>query len=105
MCIGLPMQVIEPGQGVAVCAGEAGTRLIDMTLVGDQPEGTWLLVSINAAREVITAGQAAVVRDALKALDLVMAGTATPEEIDKLFPDLANRSPQLPGHLKSSTGE
>lgn len=103
MCIGLPMQVVEAREGFALCAGGDEPRLIDMKLVGDQPEGTWVLVFLDAAREIVTAEQAAAVSNALKALDLAMAGGASAEQIDALFPDLANRTPQLPDHLKPAT--
>jgi hydrogenase expression/formation protein HypC len=99
MCIGIPMRVLEALPGRAVCEARGGRRLIDMSLVGEQPPGTWLLTFLDAAREVITAEQAALVTDALQALDLAVSGQASPADIDRLFPDLANREPQLPAHL------
>ena len=59
MCIGIPMQIVEPGPHFSVCHGSGETRTIDMALVGEQPAGTWVLVFLDAAREVITAGDAA----------------------------------------------
>ncbi|MEZ5899997.1 MAG: HypC/HybG/HupF family hydrogenase formation chaperone [Hyphomicrobiaceae bacterium] len=103
MCIGLPMQVIEAREGFAVCRGQGETRHIDMKLVGDQPEGTWVLVFIDAAREVVTADHASAVSKALRALDLAMSGLPSSQDIDALFPDLADREPQLPEHLKPTT--
>jgi hydrogenase assembly chaperone HypC/HupF len=100
MCIGLPMRVVAASAGYALCEGMGETRSIDMKLVGDQPEGTWVLVFLDAAREVVTPQQAAAVCDALKALDLAMTGAGSSEEIDRLFPDLVNRTPELPEHLK-----
>lgn len=99
MCIGIPMRVLEALPGRAVCEARGARRLIDMSLVGEQPPGTWLLTFLDAAREVITAEQAALVTDALSALDLAVTGQATAADIDRLFPDLANHEPQLPAHL------
>lgn len=98
MCIGLPMQVVEPNGRFAVCRCGAEMRKVDMVLVGEQPAGTWVLVFINAAREVMTAEQAAKTADALEALALVMRGETS---VDHLFADLAGREPELPAHLKS----
>lgn len=98
MCIGVPMQVIRPGSGYAVCAAGGEHREIDMRLVGDQPEGSWVLVFLDAAREVITAEQALLIGNALDALRIAMSGQT--EGIDQLFPDLAGREPELPPHLR-----
>lgn len=99
MCIGVPMQVVGPGSGYAVCEAGGERREIDMRLVGDQPAGAWVLVFLDAAREVVTAEQAALIGSALDALRIAIAGQT--DGIDALFPDLAGREPQLPPHLKS----
>ncbi len=102
MCIGLPMRVVECLPGRAICEGHGENRgerrVIDMALVGAQEPGTWVLVFLDAAREVVSAEQAALIGGALDALGLAMAGEA---DIDHLFPDLAGREPELPEHLKS----
>ncbi|QWG24779.1 HypC/HybG/HupF family hydrogenase formation chaperone [Bradyrhizobium sediminis] len=98
MCIGVPMKVIRPGSGYAVCEAAGESREIDMRLVGDQPEGTWVLVFLDAAREVVTSEQASLIGNALDALRLALAGST--EGIDELFPDLAGREPELPPHLQ-----
>jgi hydrogenase expression/formation protein HypC len=98
MCVGVPMQVVEPGLGYALCEGGGERREIDMRLVGDQPEGAWVLVFLDAAREVVTAEQAALIGSALDALRLALSGQS--EGLDDLFPDLAGREPELPPHLK-----
>lgn len=98
MCIGLPMKVIRPESGYAVCEAAGESREIDMRLVGDQPEGAWVLVFLDAAREVVTSEQASLIGNALDALRLALAGNA--EGIDELFPDLAGREPELPPHLQ-----
>lgn len=100
MCIGIPMQVVEVLPGRAVCVFRGERRLIDMSLTGEQPAGTWLLTFLDAAREVITPEQAVLIADALAAVGLAIAGAATTTDIDRLFPDLANREPQLPQHLR-----
>jgi hydrogenase expression/formation protein HypC len=98
MCIGVPMRVVEPLAGRALCEGLGERRMIDMTLVGEQAAGTWVLVFLDTAREVVSEKDAALVAQALTALGLAMRGEA---ELDHLFPDLAGREPELPDHLKS----
>ncbi len=98
MCIGLPMQVIEPRGRYALCSYADEVRTVDMILVGDQPAGAWVLVFLDAAREVMTEEQAAKTADALRALALVMQGETS---VDHLFADLVGREPELPAHLKS----
>ncbi|MCU7931885.1 MAG: HypC/HybG/HupF family hydrogenase formation chaperone [Candidatus Thiodiazotropha sp. (ex Codakia rugifera)] len=98
MCIGVPMQVITAGPGFAVCTGMGEKRLVDTLLVGDQQVGDWLLVFLNAAREVLTEEQASRIRKALDALDLAIHGET---DIDHLFADLVDRDPQLPIHLRA----
>ena len=99
MCIGLPMRVIEAREGVALCAQGSRHEEIDMALVGDQPVGTWVLVFLGAAREVLTDEQAQQISDALSALTIAMSGGSA-EAIDQLFPDLADREPELPAFLR-----
>ncbi len=98
MCVGLPMQVIEPRGRYALCRCGEEVREVDMILVGEQEAGAWVLVFLDAAREVITAEQAAKTADALQALALVMRGETS---VDHLFADLIGREPELPPHLKS----
>jgi len=91
------MQIIECGPRRALCSFDGETREIDMALVGEQPAGSWVLVFLDSAREVITAPDAAKIGDALKALALVMRGETS---VDHLFSDLIGREPELPEHLK-----
>lgn len=106
MCIGLPMRVIECLPGRALCEGAGANggerRLIDMTLVGEQAAGTWVLVFLDAAREVVSADDAALVAQALAAVGLAMQGDI---DVDHLFPDLAGREPELPEHLQPQVGK
>jgi len=103
MCIAIPMRVIKALHGGALCErygqGPREQQMIDMSLVGQQRPDTWVLVFLGAAREVVSAEQAALIGKALDALSL--AGTDPTADIDRLFPDLAGREPQLPEHLRS----
>ncbi len=105
MCIGLPMQVIESGFGYAVCEGFGIQRHIDTLLVGEQPIGTWLLVFLTSAREVLTEDQANKISDALRAVNRVMENESLSEKntpdpvIDTLFADLIDREPPKPASL------
>lgn len=85
MCMGLPMQILESGMGSAICDYNGQRRQIDTMLIGPQDVGTWVLVFIDAAREVIDAKTAGQIKDALSALDRVMNGNT---DIDHLFADI-----------------
>lgn len=98
MCIAIPMQVETPEGRSAWCVGREGRRLIDLSLVGPQPAGTWLLTFIGAAREVITPEMARTTDRALDALAAVLAGDSA--GVDDAFADLISRSPELPEHLR-----
>ncbi|MEW8312437.1 MAG: HypC/HybG/HupF family hydrogenase formation chaperone, partial [Candidatus Thiodiazotropha taylori] len=69
----------------------------DTLLVGDQPVGSWLLVFLNSAREVLSEQRAEQISQALQALDLALSGES---EVDHLFADLVDRTPELPEHLR-----
>lgn len=97
MCIGIPMQVTEQEPGFAWCEGMGERKRVDTLLVGDQSPGTWLLIFLDSAREVLSAEMAAQIGDALKALDLAMQGES---DIGHLFADL-DREPQLPAFLQA----
>lgn len=99
MCIGRPVRIVEMLEFSALCAGPDGRQeSIDMTLLGPQAAGTWVLVFLGHARSVLEPGQARQIQDALAALDGVMRGE-TPD-VDRLFADLVNREPELPDHLR-----
>ena len=97
MCIGIPMQVVEPMDSGAWCVGRDGRRFIDVRLVGAQPAGTWLLTHMDAAREVLTAEAARQIESALDAWAAALSGDA--DGVDAGFADLVGREPQLPEHL------
>lgn len=99
MCLGIPLQVVAPeGEGGAWCVGRGGRQLVDLTLVGAQPPGTWLLTFLGSAREVMTAEAARQTELALDALEGVLAGDAS--RIEAAFADITGREPQLPPHLR-----
>lgn len=66
---------------------------VDMALVGEQPPGAWVLVLMGVAREVLSPEEARQVNDGLEAVRLAMSGQS---DLDHLFADLIERSPQRP---------
>ncbi|MDR0234265.1 MAG: HypC/HybG/HupF family hydrogenase formation chaperone [Zoogloeaceae bacterium] len=100
MCIGIPMQVIEPGECFARCRGRNGESVLDMRLIGSQPEGAWVLAFADAARETLDTDRAAAINAALDALEGVLSGETSAAMIDAFFPDLARGEPELPDFLK-----
>jgi hydrogenase expression/formation protein HypC len=98
MCLGVPMRVVRPSGHVAWCEGRSGRELIDLALVGPQPEGTWVLTHLGAAREVLTPQAAASINDALDALAAALAGDAG--RVEAAFADLTGREPVLPDFLR-----
>lgn len=93
MCIGIPMKVVECGEGFAWCEGLGQKKQVNTLLVGDQPVGTWLLTFLGSAREVLNADDAARITNAVQAVNLVMQGET---DVEYLFADLIDREPQLP---------
>ncbi|MCW8884060.1 MAG: HypC/HybG/HupF family hydrogenase formation chaperone [Motiliproteus sp.] len=98
MCIGIPMQVVEVEGDQALCYHLGEPRRVDISLVGVQPPGTWILVFLNAAREVISELRAIQVKKALLALEAVARGDTA--DVDELFADIVDQEPQLPPHLQ-----
>ncbi|WP_038246861.1 HypC/HybG/HupF family hydrogenase formation chaperone [Ghiorsea bivora] len=100
MCLGIPMQVVTVlSEHVAYCQGMGKQKNIDMSLVGEQPVGTWVMTFLDAAREVVDEDKALQVTNALEAVNLAMGSDAT--GIDELFADIIDRGPQLPPHLQT----
>ncbi len=106
MCIGIPMQIKEQVFGSAICEGMGHKREVDTLLVGEQPIGTWLLVFLNSAREILTEEEATKIMDAVKAIDIVMSNGGQISQngmdskaIEALFSDLIDREPQKPESL------
>lgn len=97
MCIGIPACIVASDGHRAECRTHEGAlRRVDLALVGPQPPGTWLLVHLDTAREVLDAGRAAAIGSALAALAAALAG----QPVEGLFADLEDRSPPLPPHLR-----
>ncbi len=106
MCIGLPMQIKENGFGFALCEGMGVQKEVDTMLIGEQPPGTWVLVFLNSAREVLTEDNARKITDAVQAVDMIMASdnqistqALNTDCIDALFADLIDREPPKPPSL------
>ena len=97
MCLGIPVQVIECGEHFARCAGRNGEMRVDLSLVGQQSPGTWLLTFLDAAREIIDAGRAEAINAALNALEAAHSGET---DFSAFFADL-DREPQLPEFLRT----
>ncbi|WP_150524502.1 HypC/HybG/HupF family hydrogenase formation chaperone [Roseibium sediminis] len=85
MCVGIPMQVLSTDFGFARCKAEDGEHDVDVRLVGEVKPGTWILVFLGAAREVLDDQTAARISDALAALQSVMQGETN---VDRFFEDL-----------------
>lgn len=100
MCVGIPMQVLRCDGLVALCTGRGGERRLDLSLVGEQPPGTWLLAFLDAAREVIDADAAAQINTALDGLEAAMNGET---DLTRFFADLIDRPPELPAFLRGDT--
>jgi hydrogenase expression/formation protein HypC len=97
MCLGIPVQVIESGEHFARCVSRNGELRIDLSLVGEQEPGSWLLTFLNAAREIISDERAAAINAALDALDAAQSGAT---DFSAFFADL-DREPQLPEFLRT----
>jgi hydrogenase expression/formation protein HypC len=97
MCIGLPMRVVEPGPGSAVCERRGESTRLDTLLVGALAAGDWVLAFQGQAVRVLSADEAAQTDAALDALAAVLAGES---DLSIHFADLAGREPELPAHLR-----
>ncbi len=97
MCIGVPLQVVEAGEEVALCRTADGLRPVDVRLVGPVRPGEWLLTFLGAARERLEPEQARRILDALEAVARAAAGEG---DLDHLFADLTEREPALPPFLQ-----
>lgn len=100
MCLGIPMQIVRCEETRALCVNGEEQQWVDISLIGEQPVDSWVLVFLGAAREVMTAEDAQKTRSALNAVQAVMAGEAA--DLDRLFADLVDREPQLPAHLQKN---
>lgn len=97
MCLGIPMKILAYKGDLAVCEGDGQQRLVDTMLVGKQELGTWVLVFLDTAREILSEQHAAKIIDALRAVDLTLQGET---QVEHLFADLVDRKPELPAFLR-----
>ena len=88
MCIGIPVQIITSGDYMARCHGRNGDEMVNMMLIGPQPEGTWVLNFLGSAREVLSEQEAGNINKALDGLAAIMQGEVD-IDIKNYFPDLA----------------
>jgi hydrogenase expression/formation protein HypC len=98
MCLGIPLQVVAVDGHVARCSGRLGIVPIDVTLVAPVVVGDWLLTFLGAARARLDAAEAARIDRALDGLEAIERGQ--PYDAAAFFPDLVDREPELPEHLR-----
>ncbi len=72
MCIGVPVQVIEAADCIALCRGLNGDEHVNMMLIGDQPVGTWVLNYLGSARRVLDEAEAMDINKALSDLRVLL---------------------------------
>jgi hydrogenase expression/formation protein HypC len=83
------MQVValEAGGDIAIVERHGRREHANMLLVGPQPLGTWVLVALGFAKEVVEPEELALIEDALAALAASLDGDYAP---DAHFRDLAD---------------
>lgn len=101
MCVGVPMQVLAVDGIAATCSDGKTRETVDLSLVGEVPVGTWILTFLGAAREVISADEAAKIGAALDGLRSLMNGG----KLGDAFADLEARGPELPPHLAAALAD
>lgn len=92
------MRIIEADGLLARAAGHGVERTINLALVGEMPPGTWVLVFLDSARQVLDETDALAIEAALTAVEAAAAGDSS--GIEAAFADLIGREPQLPPHLR-----
>ncbi len=98
MCLGIPMRIAAVEGLSARCETGERSEQVDLALVGVQPVGTWVLVFLGSAREVLAPEEAALILRALKGLQQAVAGG----DVGDAFADLEAREPTLPPHLEAA---
>ena len=83
------MRVLAGGEFSAWCEGRGERRRIDLTLVGPQREGTWVVAFRDAARQVLSEQEATQLNLALDGLQAALRGETA--GLDEYFPDLVRR--------------
>ncbi len=99
MCVGIPMQITQVDGLFATGFDGTESHVIDLSLTGTQPVGTWILTFLGAARDVLDAEEALKIKAAVDNLKSIMAGQES--GIDA-FADIEDRGPQLPPHLQAA---
>lgn len=98
MCLGVPLRLIAI-DGIAGTATDGErVELIDLSLTPEARPGDWVLAFLGAAREILSADEAAKIASALAGLREVLAGG----DAGDAFADLDARSPALPPHLEAA---
>lgn len=98
MCVGIPMQVAETDGLIARCMAEGRAEEVDLALTGPVAPGSWVLVFLGAAREVLDPERAAQITAAIGALGAALDG----RDLGNAFADLEAREPRLPAHLEAA---
>lgn len=102
MCVGIPLQVVECDEQIAVCEADGRRERLNILLLGPQPVGTWVLSFQGSAIRVMSAEEAQQTRTALAALGAAHDGHT---DLDHFFADLLGREPTLPAHLQTTPKE
>lgn len=89
MCLSVPMQVVglEAGGDLAIVERPGRRERVNMLLIGPQPVGSWVLVALGFAKEVVAEDERLLIEDALAALAASLDGDYDP---DAHFRDLAD---------------
>lgn len=98
MCIGQPLLILEKNGIAARAANGDLEELIDLSLTPEAAPGDWVLSFLGAAREVISADEAAKISAALDGLRAVLQGQGP----GTAFADLETEGPKLPPHLEAA---
>lgn len=91
------MQIIESNGFAARCQGRGEIRVVNLALLGEQPVGTWVLVFLDSAREILDEERASLISAALDGATRILHN---PVSLDSYFPDLTGREPELPAFLR-----
>jgi hydrogenase expression/formation protein HypC len=98
MCMGIPFRILSSDGIAGLATDGTETALIDLSLTGPLPPGTWVLSFLGAAREVIDEAEAGRIAAALAGLRSLMQGG----DLGDAFADLDARTPTLPPHLQAA---
>lgn len=77
MCLSVPMKIveIEADGDLAVVERHGRRERVNMMLLGPQPLGSWVLVSLGFAKEVVEEQELALIEEALAALAASLDGS------------------------------